>query len=147
VRGLIEMRRTLKRGGFIGARDTDYGSMIWAPSHPMLDRWLELYHEVTVKNGAEADAGRHLLGWLQAAGFSQAAITTSTWTFAAPESRRWWGLGWARRALESSFATQAFEYSLTDKAELEAISAAWSWQANQHSGFFAVVHADALAQK
>ena len=37
----------------------------WAPDDPLLDRWNELYHAVTAHNGAEADAGRYLLGWVQ----------------------------------------------------------------------------------
>jgi len=147
VRALIEMRRTLKRKGVLGVRDADYGGMVWAPQHPMMDRWLELYHEVTAKNGSEADAGRHLLGWLQAAGCRDIVVTTSTWTYADPESRRWWGLGWARRVLESSFARQAVDYGLSDRSELEAISEAWRWWSTQPNGFFVVVHADAIGHK
>ena len=113
----------------------------------MLDRWLELYHEVTAKNGAEADAGRYLSGWLQAAGFESLEISTSTWTYADPASRRWWGLGWARRALESSFAEQAIDYGLADRAELEAISAGWRWWADQHDGFFEILHTEAIGIK
>ena len=69
----------------------------WAPSDPRLDRWMELYHQVTRRNGAEADAGRHLLGWVQRAGFEDVEATSSTWTFADDESRHWWGGLWAER--------------------------------------------------
>lgn len=147
IRALIEMRRTLKRSGVVAVRDADYGGMIWAPQHPMLTRWLALYHDVTARNGAEADAGRHLLGWLQAAGFRGVEVTTSTWTYADEPSRRWWGLGWARRALESSFARQAIEYGLSDETELQEISNAWRWWSGQADGFFCVVHAEAIGRK
>ena len=71
--------------------------MTWAPAEPRLDRWLELYHQVTARNGAEADAGRHLLGWAQAAGFAYIEVSSSTWTYADPEDRAWWGGLWADR--------------------------------------------------
>jgi len=46
------------------------------------------------ENGAVADAGRHLLGWARAAGLVVEAISTSTWTFADPAQRAWWGGLW-----------------------------------------------------
>ena len=146
VRALIEMGDALAPDGIVGVRDADYASMIWAPQHPMLTRWLELYHEVTARNDAEADAGRYLLGWLQAAGLASIEITTSTWSYADDEGRRWWGLGWSRRALESSFALQALDYELTDSAELGAISDALRWWSAQPDGFFALMHTEAIGR-
>ena len=93
VRAVVEMRRAVNDQGIVAVRDADYGGMTWAPAHPMLSRWLELYHEVTVRNGAQADAGRYLLGWMQAAGFDSVDITTSNWTYADAASREWWGSG------------------------------------------------------
>ena len=94
VAALVEMRRVLRPGGELAVRG-DYGAFAWAPSEPLLDRWMELYHDVCWHNGADADAGRRLLGWAQAAGFTEIQPTSSTWTFADPDSRRWWGEGWA----------------------------------------------------
>ena len=147
VRALREMRRVLKSGGLVAVRDADYGAMVWAPAHEMLGRWMTLYHEVTARNGAEADAGRYLLGWLQEAGLDKVNVTTSTWTYADASSRKWWGLGWERRATESAFADQAIEYGLADRNELEEIAMAWRWWADQPDGFFVVLHADALGRR
>ena len=83
-----------------------------------LDRWNELYHAITARNGAEADAGRYLLGWAQAAGFTDVQAGSSTWTFADADRRAWWGSLWADRVELSSFADQALEYGLSDRAEL-----------------------------
>lgn len=86
VRALTEMRRVVRPGGVIAARDGDYASFAWAPSHPLLDRWLELYRAVARRNNGEPDAGRLLKGWALDAGFDDVGASSSTWTCADPRS-------------------------------------------------------------
>jgi SAM-dependent methyltransferase len=147
VTALVEMGRVLRPGGILAVRDSDYAGFVWAPPDPRLDRWLDLYHRVTARNGAEADAGRHLLGWVQAAGFTDVQAGSSTWTFADPDSRAWWGGLWADRVRLSSFADQAQRYGLADQAELAAMADAWRSWAVQPDGFFAVLHGEVLARR
>src|SRR5689334_16747410 len=125
VAALVEMRRVLRQDGVLAVRDSDYGGFVWAPSDPLLDRWMQLYHDVCRRNGADADAGRSLLGWARTAGFTEIQATSSTWTFADPGSRQWWGGLWADRVVSSSLAEQALDYGLSSRDELEAIAAAW----------------------
>jgi len=146
VGALREMRRVTKPGGVVAARDGVYASFAWAPDDPRLDRWNELYHRITKHNRAEADAGRYLLGWAQRAGFTDVTASSSTWTFADPESRAWWGGLWADRVVSSSFAGQAVEYGYADRAELDAIAAAWRTWSEQPDGWYAVLHAEILAR-
>lgn len=146
VAALAEMRRVVEPGGIVAVRDADYGGFFWTPSHPLLDRWMELYHQVTARNGAEADAGRHLPGWIRAAGLEHATVTSSTWQYADPDSRGWWAEGWHRRATQSAFASQAVEYGLATAAELAEIAAAWLWWRDQPNGFFLVPHVEVLAR-
>jgi SAM-dependent methyltransferase len=145
VAALREMRRVTRPGGLVAVRDSDYASFAWAPDAPLLVRWLELYFQITRRNDAEANAGRYLLGWAQHAGFDDVTCSTSTWTFAEPESRAWWGGLWADRVVQSSFAEQAVEYGFADAAELAEISSAWRTWAEQPDAWFAVLHAEILA--
>jgi len=146
VAALAEMKRVVRRDGVVAVRDSDYAAFTWAPLDPALDRWNALYHQLTARNGAEADAGRYLLGWAQEAGFRDVRATSSTWTFADPESRRWWGDLWADRVEQSSYADQALEYGLSDRAELASIATAWRRWADARDGFFAVLHGEVLAR-
>lgn len=146
IRALREMRRVLKPGGVMAARDSDYSCFSWAPLDPALTRWNELYHAIARRNQAEPDAGRFLLGWAQQAGFTDVVASSSTWTYADSELRAWWGGLWADRVEQSSFATQAVEYGLSDTAELATIAAAWRNWAEQPDGWFAVLHGEILAR-
>ena len=146
VAALREMRRVLAPGGLVAVRESDYGAFAWAPDDPLLDRWLELYHQVTRANGADADAGRHLPGWFRAAGFTDLAVTSSTWTFAEPDDRAWWGGLWADRVVASAFAGQAVEYGLATPAELDGIAAAFRRWATADDGVFVVLHVEVLAR-
>lgn len=67
-------------------------------------------------------------------------------SFADPERRAWWGGLWADRVEQSSFAEQAIEYGLSDRAELGTIAAAWRRWAERPDAYFAVLHAEVLAR-
>jgi SAM-dependent methyltransferase len=147
VDGLREMGRVLKRGGTLAVRDSDYAAFAWAPDEPLFDRWMELYHQITRRNNAEADAGRYLLGWVQSAGFTDIRASSSTWTFADPDAREWWGNVWADRVEQSDFGAQAIAYELSDEAELAAIAAAWRRWLEKPDAVFIVVHGEVLATR
>lgn len=145
VAALREMRRITRPGGLVAARDADYAAMIWYPLDPRLDRWLEIYHAVARANRAEPDAGRRLLAWAHAAGFSDVAPSASTWVFADEASRRWWGETWAERTLSSDLAGQALDRRIATRAELEDVAAGWrSWLAHPDA-WFSVLHGEILA--
>ncbi|HSS10522.1 MAG TPA: methyltransferase domain-containing protein [Acidimicrobiales bacterium] len=147
VAALLEMRRVLRTNGIVAVRDGDYGGFVWAPQDRLLDRWLELYHQLTTRNNGEPNAGRHLLGWAQMAGFRDIQSSSSTWTFADPESRAWWGNLWADRVQLSAFAEQVLAYGLSDIDELRAIAGAWRLWAAKPAGWFAVLHGEVLARR
>jgi len=53
----------------------------WWPEVPELNTWLALYNSAARTNGGEPNAGRRLLGWAGAAGFTNVTVTSSTWCY------------------------------------------------------------------
>ncbi len=99
VGALREMHRVVRPDGLVAVRDSDYAAMVWAPRDPRLDRWLMLYHELTRANRAEADAGRFLLGWAQAAGFrGSVSMKCSIWHCSVPPASSTYSTGVPKRS-------------------------------------------------
>ncbi len=146
VQALREMRRVTAPGGVVAARDADYAGFIWFPLLPELDHWLDLYRRAARANGGEPDAGRRLLAWARAAGFDDVTATTSTWTYATPEDRAWWGGMWADRILESALARQLVDSDLATSSDLQAISDAWKRWADDGDGWYLVPHGEIIAR-
>ncbi|MGO2745575.1 class I SAM-dependent methyltransferase [Microbacterium sp.] len=146
VQALREMRRVTKPGGIVAARDADYAGFFWFPLLPELDEWLRLYREAARANGGEPDAGRRLLSWARAAGFEEVTATASTWCYATPEERAWWGGMWADRILESALARQLVDSAMASRADLLRISDAWRAWADDGDGWFLLPHGEILAR-
>ncbi len=145
VLALREMRRVCRPGGTVAVRDSDYSAFTWFPAVPELDRWLEVYLQVARSNAAEPDAGRRLLSWANAAGFSEVTAGSSTWCYASPEDRAWWGGLWADRVVGSALAEQAVERGIATAAELAEVAAGWRRWAAHDDGWFSVLHGEVLA--
>jgi len=144
VRALSEMRRVCKPGGIVAARDSDYAAFTWYPHNRELDEWLRLYLEAARHNGGEPNAGRHLLAWARKAGFSQVAATSSTWCFATPADRAWWGGMWADRIVKSALTRQLIESGAATEPDLQRISEAWRQWAADPDGWFSLLHGEIL---
>ena len=146
VAALREMRRVCRPGGVVAARDADYAAMTWFPEDPRLTRALELYRRTARANGAEPDAGRRLLGWAQQAGFDDIIPTASTWCYATPADRTWWGSLWADRVTQSSLATQIVDYGLATPEDLESFAEAWRGWMVEADGWYAVLHGEVVCR-
>ena len=144
VAALKEMRRVARPGGIVAARDSDYATFTWHPHDDRLTRWLALYQEIARANGGEPNAGRQLLSWAQAAGFTQIRPSASAWCFATPEERAWWGGLWADRMTNSAIAQQALLEHRATAEELAAIADAWRTWAAATDGWFAVTHGEVI---
>ncbi|WP_449282278.1 methyltransferase domain-containing protein [Leucobacter sp.] len=142
---LREMRRVTAPGGVVAARDVDYEGVIWAPGHPELAEWLELYLQVHRGVSGEPAAGRHLKAWARRAGLEDVACSASLWLFESDEDRAWWGGMWAERAVASAFADNAIRLGLADRDRLERISAGWERWAEDPDGWLLMPHAEIVA--
>jgi ubiquinone/menaquinone biosynthesis C-methylase UbiE len=128
---LVEMRRVCRPGGIVAARDD-----------PELARAIAAYGELTRANGANWDAGRRLLAWAHAAGYPTVVPSASTWCFATPADRDWWGGLWADRFTQSALADQLLDRSMATPGDLSSFAAAWSRWAASPDGWFVAVHGE-----
>jgi SAM-dependent methyltransferase len=144
VRALAEMRRVCRAGGFVAARDADYGAMVWHPAEPGLAEWQELYRAVARSVDGEPDAGRHLRSWAIEAGFARIESSASTWCYASDEERAWWGGLWSERVTSSRFAEQAQRAGLATSTDLERLAEAWRSWARAEDGCFVIPHTEVL---
>ena len=145
VAALREMRRVTRPGGLVAVREADYEAMTWYPTEPAMERWKDVYRAVARSNGAEPDAGRRLLAWAQAAGFSTVEPSASVWLFADEERRGWWSQTWAQRSVSSGMATQAVEQGLATTQELAEMAEGWHEWARQPDAWFTVLHGEIVA--
>ena len=144
VAALREMARVCRPGGVIAVRDVDYATFTWFPANPGLDRWLEVYSAVARANEAEPDAGRRLIAWAHAAGLRDLTATASSWCYASPQEREWWGNSWAGRATASSFAEQAVAYGLATPDQLDELADAWRTWRDADDGWLGMMHGELL---
>ncbi|MEU8774335.1 methyltransferase domain-containing protein [Streptomyces sp. NPDC048606] len=146
VRALREMRRVCRPGGIVAVRDADYAAMTWYPASPGLDDWLDLYRRVARANGGEPDAGRRLLSWARAAGFTDVRATATAWCYATPEEVAWWSSLWADRTTASSYASVAVAGGHAAPADLTAAAEAWRAWATAPDAWFSVLNGELLCR-
>ncbi|MGH3773857.1 MAG: methyltransferase domain-containing protein [Pseudonocardiaceae bacterium] len=146
VAALREMRRVCAPGGVVAVRDVDCATMTWYPPQAGLDRWMDLYQRISRSNRAEPDAGRRLLSWARAAGFSEITSSATAWCFATPKERAWWGGLWADRVTSSALAAQAVDRNLATREDLEDMALAWRHWTEQDDGWFATLHGEVVCQ-
>lgn len=146
VAALREMRRVCRPGGLVAARDSDYAGFAWFPALPELSEWLALYRRVAQAAGGQPDAGRRLLSWAQAAGFVDLTATSSTWCFASPADRAWWGGTWADRMVDSDLARRATASGAATTEDLRRISLAWRRWAAAENGWMSILHGEILCR-
>jgi SAM-dependent methyltransferase len=146
VRALREMRRVCRPGGIVAARDGDYHGFSWYPELPALDEWMALYQRCARANGGEPDAGRRLLSWARAAGFTDVTATAGTWCHADDAERAYWGGMWADRVRESALAEQALRDGYATADDLRRLSDGWREWAAGPDGWFVTVHGEIVCR-
>jgi SAM-dependent methyltransferase len=142
---LREFRRVTKPGGYVVARDVDWGGTMWAPLLPGLAEWMRINQAVQRANGGEPFAGRLLRAWAIEAGFDRVDSSASTWCFASEDEREWWGESWSIRVTESDFGRYAREFGLADDAALSDVSESWLEWSRRSDGWYGMPHGEIVA--
>jgi ubiquinone/menaquinone biosynthesis C-methylase UbiE len=145
---LREMRRVAKPGGVVAAREADYKSFAWYPELPELDRWAELYQQISKVNGGEPNAGRYCHVWAREAGFAPESVETTwdTWRYAGQRvvhfSRSWTG-----RILQPGFLATAVREGFATEDEIRHISETWKEWGEMEDACIAIPSAQILCRK
>lgn len=84
VRALREMKRVLKRSGFLGIRSPDWAGWLVHPANPLFDQAFHLFKEMQIANGGNPFVGRALKGLLRKSGFSNISVSGSYEIFDDP---------------------------------------------------------------
>lgn len=143
---LREMRRVVKPGGVVAAREVDWAGIIFYPELEALTRWQSLYDAVHRSNGGEPNAGRRLKAWAYEAGFTDVSGYASVWGMSSDEDRGWWGETWSQRVLSSSFASDVQELGLATVDDLKQLSKAWINWRDDRAAWLAMPHGEILAR-
>lgn len=146
---LSEMRRVVKKGGLVAARESDYGSFTWYPDVEGMKAWQALYSKVARANGGEPDAGRMVHAWARKAGFARGDITSgsSTWCYSTEEEISWWSGLWAERTVASAFAETAISNGIATADELKGVADVWRTWGAQEDTWFSLVHGEIICRK
>jgi len=144
---LREAYRVLKPGCIVAVRDADYGTMVHDPHDPLIDRWLELYHQIARHNGGEPDAGRRLRGWVAEVGYTDITPTTSTWTYSTEAAIDRWRRLWTSRLRQARMGRDLIRTEMATAEEIKEIAAAFDRWAEADQPFFAFLHGEVLARK
>ncbi|WVN89630.1 uncharacterized protein L203_104859 [Cryptococcus depauperatus CBS 7841] len=147
VKALCEMRRVVKRGGIVAARES--ASMIWYPENRGIDSWLDLTQRMGKAKGGNPHPGRHIHVWAEEAGFGRANIRKSTgsWCFSKPEERQYWGGSMAERVRSSGLAKTAVKEGYATEEELENLSKGWREFVEDEQAWFGLLHGEILCWK
>ncbi|KAI0491113.1 ubiE/COQ5 methyltransferase [Xylaria cf. heliscus] len=144
---LKEMIRVTRKGGFVAAREVDYGSTAWYPELPGIQKWEDVHMAIFKSNGVQPRAGRYVKAWASEAGVPYEDITFSwgLWNYQDDEAVIW-SKSWADRALQSSYAGTSLKKGFATQEELDHISDTWRKWGEAKGAFIIIPHGEILCR-
>jgi len=147
VRAIREMRRVVKPGGIVALRES--AAMMWYPDVKGMREWYDLYQRLGKGLGGNPDGGSSLHAWTQEAGFNREDITCTAgaWCFNTPEEREFWSGNVSDRMSSLDFEELTVKSGYCTEEELKQALEAWTNWEQSEDGWFAITHAEVVAQK
>ena len=145
VAALREMARVCRPGGVIAVRRRRLRGAGLVPGGRRPRRLARPLPAGAPAQRQRAERRPAAASWAHAAGLRNAVATTSSWCFASPEDREWWGTSWAGRATGVVLRRAGRGVRAGDAAsELAEIAKAWLRWAAADDGWLGMLHGELL---
>lgn len=138
IAALREMRRILKADGILGVRTADRDGYLFTPSHPLLVKFNELGEQRKKDQGVSVRIGKNIRAMLREAGFARTEASASYDCYGTVEEVRGLAESAAAGLSKGQSREQTGESGGPDRAEAEAVAAAWRAWGESPDAFFAM---------
>jgi ubiquinone/menaquinone biosynthesis C-methylase UbiE len=127
LEGLIEIKRTLKPGGILGAACVEYGGLILAgPGEKLLSRFYAIRERLwELEHTADPYRGRRLRALLEQAGFDSVSATSKYISYGTRDAVGSFGSARAEDCSDTWYRDSAIEHGLATPRELDRMRDAW----------------------
>lgn len=138
TRALREIRRVLKRGGYLALSEPDISAAIYSPHYPAIARVMQTLDLVLCEAGGRPDRARSLPTLVSNAGFQITKSLAYIHSYGPPE-----GVDVPRFVLEQYFSSSTFvrvaeRAKIADKKSLKSLKSAIERWAKMRSAFYAL---------
>ena len=127
------------RGGVVGIRDPDYGTVLRTPSSPLLEEFLALYIRFRTHAGTSPTYARHQRAVLREAGFVRSEGSASAVSWGTSSALQQSKLAWEERCRQPAFVDTVLGQEWVDETRWNALVAeVLAWCDRQDAFSFAV---------
>lgn len=149
VAGMRDMRRVVKRGGFIACREADGESVIFWPEHPGLRLWKTEQPKIMALGGGTSHAGRELVAWALQAGFEREKVqfTAGPMTYSGKQGDVWWKTMANRQREDESWRANARKVESVGEKGIELMIEGWESLTRDPTAVFSLLCGQVVCYK